>query len=131
MLSIMSVLLTSFTEVNTNWDQDVSLLPSFSAILTRPKEAKAMALSLGPHKAMVMRNHGVLTVGSSIESCIYWLTSLERCADLQMRVWGLGKKVKCIQKEKAEALQKMIGSEEAGKRAGRAELEAKGVILLD
>lgn len=49
-----------------------------------------IADALGPHKAIILANHGLLTVGASLDSCIWWLVSMERQAGVQLAAMAAG-----------------------------------------
>jgi ribulose-5-phosphate 4-epimerase/fuculose-1-phosphate aldolase len=46
-------------------------------------KAKAIARNLGPHRAAVLRNHGVLTVGQSVNEAAWWFIAFEHSARVQ------------------------------------------------
>lgn len=48
------------------------------------EEGKQIAEALGSKKAALLQNHGLLTVGKSVEEATYWFTSLERCCQVQL-----------------------------------------------
>ena len=48
------------------------------------KEGKEIAQALGTKKAAFLQNHGLLTVGNSIEAAVFWFVSLEKCCQAQL-----------------------------------------------
>jgi ribulose-5-phosphate 4-epimerase/fuculose-1-phosphate aldolase len=44
--------------------------------------------ALGSAKAVVLRNHGLLTVGASIGEAVGWFVLMERCAEAHMKAAG-------------------------------------------
>ena len=46
---------------------------------------KRIAVALGGMKAVILRNHGPLTVGRSVEECIGWFLSMERVAEVHIK----------------------------------------------
>jgi ribulose-5-phosphate 4-epimerase/fuculose-1-phosphate aldolase len=52
-------------------------------LITEASEGAAMALCLGPHKAAILRNHGLITVGQTVEEAVWWFVSMERCCQGQ------------------------------------------------
>jgi hypothetical protein len=42
-------------------------------------EGERIATALGQHKAVIMRNHGLLTVGHSVDEAV-WFITMERSA---------------------------------------------------
>lgn len=47
---------------------------------------KRIAEALGPHRAVLLRNHGTLTVGASVDECVGWYLMLERACETQTKV---------------------------------------------
>jgi len=90
----------------------------FNGVVLSDVEGKQIAKALGPSKAALLMNHGLLTVGTSIESTIYWFVSLEKTCHAQLLADAAaagreGKTVK-IDPEDAEFTYKTVGSERAG-----------------
>jgi ribulose-5-phosphate 4-epimerase/fuculose-1-phosphate aldolase len=49
-----------------------------------------MAAALGARKALILRNHGLLTVGQSIEEATWWFLRLERCCEISLLAEAAG-----------------------------------------
>lgn len=49
-----------------------------------PDERERIVASLGPHKALILRNHGLLVVGRTIADCFLRLYRLERACQIQV-----------------------------------------------
>lgn len=73
--------------------EDQSLYDDFGGVVLDPAEGERIATALGPHKAVVLRNHGLLTVGGSIDEAAWWFISMERCAQVQLVAEAAGKTV--------------------------------------
>ena len=58
----------------------------FNGVVLDKEEGHAIARTLGNKKAALMRNHGLLTVGQTIEATIFWFMSLEKCCYAQLMV---------------------------------------------
>ena len=41
-------------------------------------------------KAVILQNHGLLTVGHSIEECVFWFTTMERTCQSQLLAEATG-----------------------------------------
>jgi len=52
-------------------------------LVTDANEGAALAAALGRCKAAILRNHGLITVGETIEEAVWWFVSLERCCQSQ------------------------------------------------
>jgi ribulose-5-phosphate 4-epimerase/fuculose-1-phosphate aldolase len=54
-------------------------------------ESAGLAQCLGPHKAAILRNHGLLTVGQTVEEAVWWFVAMERCCQAQFLAESVGK----------------------------------------
>lgn len=61
-----------------------------SLLIRTPELGRAVARSLKGHRAVLMRNHGVVVVGESIEEATVYAVLLERAAKMQVMAAGLG-----------------------------------------
>lgn len=48
------------------------------------EEGLNIATALGNKKAALLQNHGLLTVGKTIEEAVFWFVSLEKCCYTQL-----------------------------------------------
>ena len=55
-----------------------------------PDERERIVASLGPHKAMILKNHGLLVVGRSVPECFLRLYRLERSCQIQVDAAAAG-----------------------------------------
>ena len=55
-----------------------------------PDERERMVASLGPHKAMILKNHGLLVVGKTVPECFLRLYRLERACQIQLDAAAAG-----------------------------------------
>ncbi len=53
-------------------------------------EGARIAASMGDRKAAILLNHGLLTVGSSVDSAVYRFIAMERCAQVQLLAEAAG-----------------------------------------
>lgn len=54
------------------------------ALIRTQQMGKGVALALGPHRAVLLKNHGVAVVGASIEEAVINVIMLENAAQVQM-----------------------------------------------
>jgi ribulose-5-phosphate 4-epimerase/fuculose-1-phosphate aldolase len=59
-------------------------------IVLEEAAAKALATSLGPHKATIHRNHGLFTVGHSVDEAAWWFITMERSCQAQLLAEAAG-----------------------------------------
>jgi L-ribulose-5-phosphate 4-epimerase len=65
----------------------VGHLPIFSEttdLIVDPSRGKAVARCLGPHAALILRNHGIVTAGASIEEAVWVALKLEKACRMQL-----------------------------------------------
>lgn len=102
----------------TNFPQDHVLYESFNGIVLAEKEGHDIAQCLGNKKAALLQNHGLLTVGSTIEAAVFWFISLEKCCQAQLAAdaaaGGRGHQTVKIHDEDAAFTYKTIGTPRAG-----------------
>ena len=91
---------------------------SFNGIVLAEKEGKDIAACLGNKKAALLQNHGLLTVGQTIEAAVFWFISLEKCCQAQLMAdaaaGGRGHETVKIDPEDAAFTYKTIGTPVAG-----------------
>jgi len=54
------------------------------ALIRTPAMGKGVATALGPHRAVLLKNHGVAVVGASIEEAVINVIMLENAAQMQL-----------------------------------------------
>jgi ribulose-5-phosphate 4-epimerase/fuculose-1-phosphate aldolase len=85
-LSSLRTKLLPLTQTAAAFFEDHGLLAEY------PTEdvGRRVAEALGPYKAVILAHHGLLTVGRSVESCVWWFTSMERQARVQLLAAAAG-----------------------------------------
>lgn len=82
------------------------------------EEGQNIARALGDKKAALLQNHGLLTVGKTIEETVFWFVSLEKCCHAQLMAdaaaGGRGGETVKINEEDAVYTFKTLGSPRAG-----------------
>ena len=71
---------------------------------------KRIAEALGPHRAVLLRNHGTLTVGGSVDECIGWYVMLERTCEVHVKT----PQARPISDEAARFAKESVGTVVAG-----------------
>ncbi len=62
---------------------------------------------------MILRNHGLLTVGSSVDAAVWWFVAMDRSCQAQLLAQAAGPLV-LIDPEQARKTHGQVGSEVAG-----------------
>jgi ribulose-5-phosphate 4-epimerase/fuculose-1-phosphate aldolase len=98
--------------------EDFGVYDDYRGVVLDDEEGQRIGRALGQHKAVILRNHGMLTVGESVDSAAWWFLTLERTAQSQLMAYsaaaGLGSKPIQIRPEEAEATKGQVGFELAG-----------------
>jgi ribulose-5-phosphate 4-epimerase/fuculose-1-phosphate aldolase len=93
--------------------EDHGIFEDFTGVVDQVSEAQRIAEALGNHKAVILRNHGLLTTGMSVEEAVFWFISMDRCCHSQLLAEAAGKPIK-IAHESALRTRGQIGSHRAG-----------------
>lgn len=70
--------------------EDHALLDAYRGVVDEG-DAGAVTEALGPSKALVMRHHGLLTVGSSVGTAAWWFIALERACQVELLARSAGR----------------------------------------
>jgi ribulose-5-phosphate 4-epimerase/fuculose-1-phosphate aldolase len=76
--------LDTITQDSCAFHNDLALYESFNGVVLAEKEGKDIAKAIGGKKAALLQNHGLLTVGKTIEEAVFWFVSLEKCCHAQL-----------------------------------------------
>lgn len=63
----------------------------FEGVTVNPEEQQRMLRSIGDKKVVVLRNHGLLSWGGSIQEAFLWLWTLQRACDVQIAAGSSGR----------------------------------------
>jgi ribulose-5-phosphate 4-epimerase/fuculose-1-phosphate aldolase len=81
--------------------EDHTLVEEYDGVVASIDQAKAMHHAIGAHRAAVLQNHGLITLGSSIEQAVIDMLDLERTCELNLAVLARFDEVKEIGREAA------------------------------
>jgi ribulose-5-phosphate 4-epimerase/fuculose-1-phosphate aldolase len=62
----------------------------YGGVVLSADEGDRLALALGDRKALILRNHGLLTVGQTVDAAAWWFIAMERCCQAEAVAQGLG-----------------------------------------
>jgi ribulose-5-phosphate 4-epimerase/fuculose-1-phosphate aldolase len=111
--SSLGKLLDPITQDVCAFYDDHSLFDDYTGVVLDTEEGKRIAHALGEHKALILRNHGRLTVGHSVDEAAWWFITMERSCHVQLLAEAAGQP-KEIDKEMAALTQTQVGSHLAG-----------------
>lgn len=93
--------------------EDHALFGPFTGVVLNEEEGVRIGKVLGDKKALILQNHGLLTVGPTIEAAAWWFISMEDTARTQILAESAGKPMP-IDHETALHTQKLVGRHEGG-----------------
>jgi len=86
-------LLDPITQDSCAFYQDHGLFDDFTGVVYETSEGDRIAKALGTGKAVILRNHGLLTVGASVDEAAWWFITMERSCQAQLLAESVGKPV--------------------------------------
>lgn len=111
--SSLGVLLDPLTQDSCAFYDDHALFDDFTGVVNDTSEGDRIAAALGQNKAAILRNHGLLTAGGSVDAAVWWFITMERTCQAQMLAMAAGKPIS-IGDEAARLTHGQVGSEIAG-----------------
>jgi ribulose-5-phosphate 4-epimerase/fuculose-1-phosphate aldolase len=112
-LSTLGVELEPITQDVTAFYNDHAVFDDYTGVVLDLEEGKRIAHALADHKAAILRNHGLLTVGTSVDSAAWWFITMERSCHVQLLAMAAGPRVP-IDADQAQKTHDFVGSEFAG-----------------
>jgi ribulose-5-phosphate 4-epimerase/fuculose-1-phosphate aldolase len=92
---------------------DHALFDDYTGVVYDAIEGARLAQTLGQCKAMILRNHGLLTVGHTVDEAVWWFITMERSCQAQLLAEAAGTPI-LISHENALLTEQQVGSHEAG-----------------
>ena len=111
--SALGRLLDPITQDVCAFYEDHALFDDYTGVVVDVEEGKRIAHALGGHKAAILRNHGLLTVGHSVEEAAWWFITMERSCQAQLLASAAGTPVH-IDAAMARLTATQVGSHGAG-----------------
>ena len=112
-LSCLEQLLEPLTQDACAFYQDHAVFDDYSGVVLDLVEGRRIASTLGTGKAAILRNHGLLTVGTSIDAAVWWFIAMERACQVQLLAKAAGT-TRSIGHESAALTHQQIGGDAAG-----------------
>lgn len=109
-LAALGELLEPITQDVCAFYEAHALLDDYTGVTVDPAEGRRIAAALGPHKGLILRNHGLLTVGDSVDAAAWWFHQMERACEIQLAARSAGKPVPIGRKD-ALATRDRLGSD--------------------
>ena len=88
--------------------EDHGVYFDFGGVANDPEEGKRIAVALGDYKAAILANHGLITVGQSVDEAVFWFTTMERTCQAELLAMAAGDPVE-IPEQIAQGVHEQIG----------------------
>jgi len=92
---------------------DHALFADYTGVVFDLEEGKRLAHSLGDCKAVILANHGLLTVGRTVDEAAWWFITMERTCQVQLLAEAAGTPVS-IDKDQARKTAGQVGGHRSG-----------------
>src|SRR6202051_3999937 len=93
--------------------EDHSLFADFTGVVYETSEGERIAQVLGDRKAVILRNHGLLTVGQTVDEAAWWFITMERSCQAQLMAEAAGRPIK-IDRHNALTTRAQVGDAYGG-----------------
>ena len=92
---------------------DHAVFDDYTGVVLDLDEGKRIAHALGGGKAAILSNHGLLTVGQSVDETAWWFITMERTCQAQLLAEAAGSPV-LIDRDQAEKTAAYVGHRSSG-----------------
>ena len=93
--------------------EDHGVFQDYTGVVLDLEEGQRIAAALGQGKAVILRNHGLLTVGQSVDEAAWWFITMDRSCQAQLLAEAAGEPIH-IEHEQAIKTRGQVGSQVAG-----------------
>lgn len=111
--SALGRLLEPITQDACAFYEDHAVFDDYTGVVFDVEEGRRIAAALGNNKAVILRNHGLLTVGKTVDEAAWWFITMERSCQAQLLASAAGEPY-MIQHNHAELTRQQVGSTRAG-----------------
>ena len=88
--SSLGRLLDPITQDACAFFEDHALFDDFTGVVLDLEEGKRIGAALGENKAVILRNHGLLTVGHSVDAAVWTFITMDRSCQAQLLAEAAG-----------------------------------------
>lgn len=82
--------LRPLTQDSCAFFEDHGLYADYGGVANDVDEGKRIAVAVGAHKAAVLVNHGLITVGHSVDEAVFWFVTMERTCQAELLAMSAG-----------------------------------------
>ncbi len=112
-LSALDMTIEPMTQDACAFYDDIGKYDAYTGMVVDAEEGARIGQALGANKAVILANHGMLTVGETVDSAAWWFLTLERTAMSQLAAYAAGTP-RLIDAEAALHTRGQVGFEFAG-----------------
>lgn len=110
--------LEALTQESCAFYDDHAVYGSYNGVVLASEEGRNIAHCLGANKAAILQNHGLLTVGKSIDEAVFWFVIMDRCCQIQLlaeaAAGSRGQRAVAIPHDDAVVTHNLVGANYAG-----------------
>lgn len=106
--SALGKTLDPITQDSCYFFEDHVVYDCYSLLISDKEESIQMTKMLGNRKALILQNHGLITVGQSIEETAYWMIALDNACHVQLLADAAGK-TRLIPENAAREINRTLG----------------------
>lgn len=111
--SSLGRLLDPLTQDACAFYKDHSLFDDYTGVVLDPAEGRRIAQALGQNKAIILKNHGLLTVGKTVDEAAWWFITMDRSCQVQLMAEAASKPC-AIDPQQASITRNQVGSHHIG-----------------
>jgi ribulose-5-phosphate 4-epimerase/fuculose-1-phosphate aldolase len=111
--STLGIKLDPITQDACAFYEDHAVYDDYRGLVNDMDEGVRLAKALGPNKAAILQNHGLLTVGHTLAEAVWWFITMERSCQVQLVAMAAGTP-KLIPHDVALATRNIIGTPMGG-----------------
>jgi len=115
--SVLGRKLDTITQDSCAFYNDHDVYDDFGGIVIESDEGTRVGTALGQNKGLILQNHGLLTVGQTVDAAAWWYIAMDRCCQVQLMAEAAAQspsEVKRISDEAATQASAILGNEFAG-----------------
>lgn len=111
--SSLGIPLAPLTQDACAFYNDHGIYSDYRGVANEMDEGDKIAAAIGSHKAAILRNHGLITVGETVAEAVWWFITMERSCQAQLLAMAAGTPHE-IDHDTAELVHGQVGSSLAG-----------------
>lgn len=111
--SSLGIPLDPITQDACAFFEDHGIYDDYRGVVNELDEGERVAKALAGHKAVILKNHGLLTVGHSVAEAVWWFVTMERSCQAQLLAMAAGTP-QSIDRETALITRGQVGTSLAG-----------------